>query len=94
MKKRYPMTTETKPGTDTIDKESLKSIPIEELMTKLKSSPEGLTQAEAEKRLAMNGPNEIVNKKTNPILKFLGLFLGAYPLATGNSHGAIPRFTS
>jgi H+-transporting ATPase len=67
--------TEHKPD----DKDNLKSIPMAELLTKLGSSTEGLTQAEAEKRLTQYGPNEIVAKKTNPILKFLSYFWGPIP---------------
>lgn len=40
---------------------------------------EGLTQAEAERRLAHYGPNAIVEKKANPVLKFLGYFWGPIP---------------
>ena len=46
---------------------------------KLGSSPDGLTQAEAQKRLAQYGPNEIAEKKTNPFLKFLSYFWGPIP---------------
>ena len=46
---------------------------------KLGSSPEGLTQAEAQKRLTQYGPNEIAEKKTNAILKFLSYFWGPIP---------------
>ena len=45
----------------------------------LQSSPEGLTETEAEKRLAQYGPNEIEEKKTNPFLKFLTYFWGPIP---------------
>lgn len=61
------------------DKDDLKSLPMAELQTKLGSSPEGLSQAEAEKRLAQYGPNEIEEKKPNPILKFLSYFWGPIP---------------
>ena len=40
------------------------------------SSPDGLSQAEATKRLAQYGPNEIVAKKTNQFLKLLSYFWG------------------
>ena len=50
-----------------------------ELQTKLGSSPDGLSQAEAQKRLAQYGPNEIEEKKTNPFLKFLTYFWGPIP---------------
>ena len=50
-----------------------------ELQTKLGSSPDGLSQAEAEKRLTQYGPNKIEEKKTNPFLKFLTYFWGPIP---------------
>jgi len=37
-----------------------------ELQKKLGSSPDGLSQAEAQTRLTQYGPNEIAEKKTNP----------------------------
>ena len=43
------------------------------------SSPDGLTQVEAQKRLTQYGPNEIAEKKTNEILKFLSYFWGPIP---------------
>ena len=61
------------------DKDALKSLPMPELMKKLASSADGLTQAEAEKRLAQYGPNEITEKKTNEFLKFLTYFWGPIP---------------
>jgi H+-transporting ATPase len=50
-----------------------------ELQKKLESSADGLSQAEAQKRLAQYGPNEITEKKTNQILKFLTYFWGPIP---------------
>jgi H+-transporting ATPase len=50
-----------------------------ELMKKLGSSADGLTQAEAVKRQAQYGPNQITEKKTNEILKFLTYFWGPIP---------------
>ena len=55
----------------------LKSLPMSELQTRLDSSPAGLSQTEAQKRLTQYGPNEIAEKKTNEILKFLDIFLGS-----------------
>ena len=52
-------------------KEDLKSLPLPELEKKLGSSPDGLSQAEAQERLTQYGPNEIEEEKTNPFLKFL-----------------------
>jgi H+-transporting ATPase len=57
----------------------LKSLPMGELEKRLESSANGLTQAEAQKRLAEYGPNEIVEKEVNPLLKFLGYFWGPIP---------------
>jgi H+-transporting ATPase len=61
------------PGND------LKSLPMSELQTQLHSSPDGLSQAEAQKRLTQYGPNEIAEKKTNELLKFLTYFWGPIP---------------
>jgi H+-transporting ATPase len=71
--------TVAKPGSRTDPNETLKSLPMPELLTKLGSSAEGLTQAEAQKRLAQYGPNEIEEKKTNELLKFLSYFWGPIP---------------
>ena len=60
-------------------KDDLKSLPLAEVEKKLESSPDGLTQAEAEKRLTQYGPNEIEEKKTNEFLKFLTYFWGPIP---------------
>jgi H+-transporting ATPase len=60
-------------------KSDLQSMPMEELQKKLGSSSEGLTQAEAAKRLVQYGPNEIEEKKDNPFLKFLTYLWGPIP---------------
>jgi H+-transporting ATPase len=59
--------------------DDLKSLPLADVEKKLASSPDGLTQAEAAKRLTQYGPNEIAEKKTNLILKFLSYFWGPIP---------------
>ena len=59
--------------------DDLKTLPVAEVEKRLGSSPDGLTQAEAEKRLTQYGPNEIVEKKVNPLLKFLTYFWGPIP---------------
>jgi len=69
----------TKPGPKPAAKDDLRSLPLPEVEKALASSPEGLTQAEAEKRLAQYGPNEIAEKKTNALLKFLSYFWGPIP---------------
>ena len=50
-----------------------------EVQKKLGSSPDGLSEAEAQKRLTQYGPNEIEEKKTNLFLKFLSYFWGPIP---------------
>ncbi|MFZ0690456.1 MAG: plasma-membrane proton-efflux P-type ATPase [Acidobacteriaceae bacterium] len=50
-----------------------------DLQKKLGSSPDGLSQAEGQKRLIQYGPNAIVEKKTNAFLKFLSYFWGPIP---------------
>jgi H+-transporting ATPase len=50
-----------------------------EVETELGYSPGGLSTAEAAKRLAQYGPNEIAEHKTNPLLKFLSYFWGPIP---------------
>ena len=57
----------------------LKSVPIAEVEKKLNTSPDGLTEEEATTRLAKYGPNEIAEKKTNPLFKFLSYFWGPIP---------------
>lgn len=67
------------PGSKSKSKDEMKSLALPELEKKLESSPNGLTQAEATKRLAQYGPNEIEEKKTNAFLKFLTYFWGPIP---------------
>jgi H+-transporting ATPase len=67
-------------GTKPSDKtDGLKTLPMPQLLTKLGSSADGLSQAEAEKRLKQYGPNAIAEKKDNPFLKFLTYFWGPIP---------------
>ena len=70
---------ESKPGPKPDAKDDLKSLPLPEVEKKLGSSPEGLSQVEAQKRLVQYGPNEIEEKKANPFLKFLSYFWGPIP---------------
>lgn len=55
------------------------TLDIEELLHTLASSPAGLSQAEALRRLREYGSNEIQERKTNPLLKFLTYFWGPIP---------------
>jgi H+-transporting ATPase len=59
--------------------QDFKSLPMSELQATLETSPDGLSQAEAQKRLTRYGPNEIEEKKTNPLLKFLTYLWGPIP---------------
>jgi H+-transporting ATPase len=64
---------------DPAPKDDLKTLPMAEVEKRLGFSPDGLTQAEAATRLTTYGPNEIVETKTNPFLKFLAYFWGPIP---------------
>src|SRR5664280_2248196 len=68
-----------KTDVNTESKDDLKSLPMPELLKKLESSLDGLSQVEAQKRLTQYGPNEIEEKKINPFLKFLTYFWGPIP---------------
>ena len=60
-------------------KDDLKTLPMPEVEKRLGTTTDGLTQTEATKRLTQYGPNEITEKKTNPLLKFLSYFWGPIP---------------
>jgi len=74
-----PKVPESKPGSKPEPKDDLKSLPLAEVEKRLGSTPDGLTQVEAQKRLTQYGPNEIEEKKTNSFLKFLTYFWGPIP---------------
>ncbi|PKN89498.1 MAG: plasma-membrane proton-efflux P-type ATPase [Deltaproteobacteria bacterium HGW-Deltaproteobacteria-1] len=74
-----PKDAKSQPGSKPDAKDGLKTLPVVEVEKKLESSPDGLTQTEAQKRLTQYGPNEIAEKKTNPFLKFLTYFWGPIP---------------
>ncbi len=71
-----PVNAETQPSDKT---DGLKTLAMPELLKKLGSSADGLSQAEAAKRLTQYGPNAITEKKSNPFLKFLTYFWGPIP---------------
>src|SRR5271154_5690688 len=71
----HPLPPKSKAGAT----DDLKYLSLREVQKKLESSPDGLTQAEAQKRLTQYGPNEIEEKKTNELLKFLSYFWGPIP---------------
>ena len=59
--------------------DDFESLPLSEVVKRLDTSPEGLSQTEADERLTRYGPNEIIEDKPNPILKFLSYFWGPIP---------------
>jgi H+-transporting ATPase len=59
--------------------EEAKKANVDDLLGKLSASKDGLSSSEAEKRLQRYGPNEIPEKKENPLIKFLGYFWGPIP---------------
>jgi H+-transporting ATPase len=75
-----PKTAQPKASPPKVDaKDDLKTLPMAEVEKRLTTTMDGLTQAEAAKRLAQYGPNEITEKKSNPLLKFLSYFWGPIP---------------
>jgi H+-transporting ATPase len=52
---------------------------VNELMERLSSHESGLSSSEVEARIQQYGPNEIIEKKVNPIIKFLSYFWGTIP---------------
>ncbi len=74
-----PKAPKEKAGQKPDAKNDLKSLPMPDLEKKLGSSPDGLSQTEAQKRLTQYGPNEIEERKTNPYLLFLSYFWGPIP---------------
>jgi H+-transporting ATPase len=68
-----------KPENKAAANDDLKSLPMAEVEKKLGSSPDGLSQVEARKRLIQYGPNELEEKKQNVLLKILSYFWGPIP---------------
>jgi len=81
-----PKSPESKPNA----KDDLKSLPMPELRAKLETSPDGLSQAEAQKRLTQYDPDEIEERTANPFLKSLTYFWGPIPWMI---EAAVIRFT-
>src|SRR5271170_3469034 len=74
-----PEARKSETGSKPVANDNLQAVSLAEVEKKLSSSSNGLTQAEAQKRLTQYGPNEIAEKKTNEILKFLSYFWGPIP---------------
>ena len=59
--------------------EGLAQLSLAGLQAQLGTSPNGLTQTEAQQRIARYGYNELAEEKTNPLRKFLSYFWGPIP---------------
>lgn len=59
--------------------EDMRSLPLPEVLDRLKTTSAGLEQEEATRRLEQYGYNEIAEEKVNPLLKFLTYFWGPIP---------------
>jgi H+-transporting ATPase len=59
--------------------ESFEGLNIGQTFERLGSGVKGLSQAEAEKRLARYGPNAVIEKQESVLLKFLSYFWGPIP---------------
>ncbi len=55
------------------------AVGIDDLLSQLGSSRQGLSDEEAAKRLASYGPNALAEHHTSPLLEFLGYFWGPIP---------------
>jgi len=62
-----------------ISAEQAQKVSVSELLQRLSTSENGLSAAEASRRLDAFGPNEITEKRINPLLKFLTYFWGPIP---------------
>jgi H+-transporting ATPase len=74
-----PTTASPSANTAHSDSTKLETLPLSVLLSVVKASATGLTQPEAQRRLAEFGFNEILEKKVNPALKFLSYFWGPIP---------------
>jgi len=61
------------------DVNALRGLSSAEVMQRLRTTAEGLSQSEAEHRLEQYGANELPEKKRSPILTFLSYFWGPMP---------------
>jgi H+-transporting ATPase len=62
-----------------ISADEARATSVTDLINILSSSESGLSTSEAVARLQQYGPNEILEKKINPLIKFLGYFWGTIP---------------
>ena len=61
------------------DAPDLQHVPLPVLQEALQTSSEGLSRAEATRRLSQYGYNELPEEKSDPLLKFLAYFWGPIP---------------
>lgn len=62
---------ESKPLSMSDKKDRRKTLSMPEVEKELQSSPDGVSQVDAQRRLTQYGPNELEQRKTNPFLQFL-----------------------
>ncbi len=74
----HPATGKAPAATRTRDDE-LAKLPVEDLLDRLGTSPDGLTRDVAQQRLVQYGPNELEEHKPNLFLKLLTYFWGPIP---------------
>ncbi len=56
-----------------------RKISVEETIRLLETSPNGLTESEAQERIGRFGRNEVAEKERNPVLDFLSRYWGPMP---------------
>ena len=56
-----------------------KTLSVAETLELLQSSTDGLTGSEVQRRLQIFGPNEVTEKRSNPVLAFLSRYWGPMP---------------
>ena len=66
-------------NTSTPTTKESENLSIDELYKSLDSRPTGLSSEESASRLEKYGPNELLEKKVNPLVKFLRYFWGPIP---------------
>jgi len=72
--------TESKTQVPETTEQALKDLPIAELIKRLNTSTDGLSQQESQDRLEKYGYNEIEEKRVSPLRKFLSYFRGPIPI--------------
>lgn len=63
----------------TLDSDQAEKLSIKDVLAKVSGTKDGLTSSEAAKRLDQCGPNALIDKKENPLLKLFKFFWGPIP---------------